>query len=96
MIPDSKKRLKKACDDLDMLLVSVKYVFLVIYSSSLKIFWSSIEIIQLDAFFVDFKPAFEHVLDLMQKRTCVNNNILDKISRQSSTVFQCSPFIAQE
>ena len=95
MIPDSKNRLKKACDDLDMLLVSVEYVFLVIYSSSLKIFWSSIEIIQLDAFFVDFKPAFEHVFGFHAEKN-VNDNILDKISRQSSTVFQCSPFIAQE
>ena len=69
MIPDSKNRLKKACDDLDMLLVSVEYLFLVIYSSSWKIFCSSIEIIQLDVFFVEFEPAFEYVFNFTGKRT---------------------------
>lgn len=54
MIPDSKNRLKKACDDLDMLLVSIEYVFLVIYSSSMKISFGSIEVVQLGVFFVFF------------------------------------------
>ena len=54
MIPDSKNRLKKACDDLDMLLVSIEYVFLVIYSSIMKIPFGSIEVVQLGVFFVFF------------------------------------------